>query len=129
MNLSFPNPIGLAAGIDDNGDYIDALGALGFGFIEIGGVTPKPQAGNPHPRVFRYPQYAALVNRKGFANKGLDYVVKRLQQKRYHGILGVNIAKNQDTPLDVAYKDYLLGFRRVAPHVSSPSNKTMCRWL
>lgn len=118
MGLSFPNKIGLAAGLDKNGDYIDALAALGFGFIEVGTITPKPQAGNPRPRIFRLTQQEAIINRLGFNNKGVDYLVKRLQQTSFKGILGVNIGKNRDTPLAQAIDDYLYVFRRVAPFAS-----------
>ena len=92
MGLSFPNPIGLAAGLDKNGDYIDALAALGFGFIEIGTVTPKPQPGNPTPRLFRLPEKKAIINRMGFNNKGVDYLVKQVKKARYQGILGINLS-------------------------------------
>jgi len=118
MGLDFDNPIGLAAGLDKNGDYLDALAALGFGFIEIGTVTPKPQAGNELPRLFRLPQYEAIINRMGFNNKGLDYVAARLQQTKFKGILGVNIGKNRDTSLEQAHEDYVIGFRRMAPYAS-----------
>src|SRR5215831_18151166 len=111
MGIRFPNPVGLAAGLDKNGDYIDALAALGFGFIEIGTVTPKPQEGNPKPRLFRLTDQDALINRMGFNNKGLDYVVERLKQKKFQGILGVNVGKNKDTPLEDAVSDYLIGFQ------------------
>ncbi len=118
FGLQFPNPIGLAAGLDKNGDYIDALSALGFGFIEVGTVTPKPQEGNPKPRLFRLIEQEALINRMGFNNKGLDYVVERLRQKKSTGIVGVNIGKNRDTPLENAVDDYLIGFKKVAPYAS-----------
>lgn len=118
MGLNFPNPIGLAAGLDKNGDYIEPLAFLGFGFIEIGTVTPKPQSGNPKPRLFRLTNQEALINRLGFNNKGLDYVVESLKHTQYKGILGVNIGKNRDTPNEKAIDDYLLGFRRVAPYAS-----------
>lgn len=118
MGLHFDNPIGLAAGLDKNGDYIDALAALGFGFIEIGTVTPKRQVGNSLPRLFRVSQHQAIVNRMGFNNKGLDYVIERLKSSRYKGVLGVNIGKNRDTPLEQAYEDYVTGFRAVAPYAS-----------
>lgn len=118
MGLQFDNPIGLAAGLDKNGDYIDALAALGFGFIEIGTVTPKPQLGNAKPRLFRLPQHQAIINRMGFNNKGLDYVVDRLKCSTYQGVLGVNIGKNRDTPLEQAHEDYVLGFQKVAPFAS-----------
>lgn len=118
MGLHFPNPIGLAAGLDKNGEYIDALAALGFGFIEIGTITPKPQWGNPKPRLFRLTQEQALINRMGFNNKGVEYVVAQLKKTRFSGILGINIGKNRDTPLDHAVDDYLFGFRRLAPFAS-----------
>lgn len=106
MGLTFPNQVGLAAGLDKNGDYIDALGELGFGFIEIGTVTPKPQPGNPRPRLFRLIKEQALINRMGFNNKGVDYLIERVKQKRYQGILGINIGKNASTPLEKAIDDY-----------------------
>lgn len=118
MGLNFPNRVGLAAGLDKNGDHIEALAALGFGFIEIGSVTPKPQDGNPTPRLFRLVKEEALINRLGFNNKGLDYVVERLKQTAFKGILGVNIGKNRDTATENALDDYLLGFRGVAPYAS-----------
>src|SRR3990167_10204790 len=106
MGLPFPNPVGLAAGLDKNGDYIDALASVGFGFIEIGTVTPKPQFGNPRPRLFRLEKQEALINRLGFNNKGVDYLIERLKQKKYQGILGINIGKNRDTLLENAVDDY-----------------------
>lgn len=130
FGLTFPNPIGLAAGLDKNADYIDALGSLGFGFIEIGTLTPKPQAGNPKPRLFRYPEHEAIINRMGFNNKGVDYAVKRLQKKRYEGILGINIGKNRDTPNEKALDDYRYAFQKLSPfasyitiNISSPNTK------
>ncbi len=118
MGLTFPNPVGLAAGLDKNGDYIDALAALGFGFIEVGTITPKPQQGNDKPRLFRLTEQEAIINRMGFNNKGLDYLVERLQKTKYTGVLGINIGKNKQTPNEQATDDYLLGFRRVAPFAS-----------
>jgi dihydroorotate dehydrogenase len=118
MGFTFDNIVGLAAGLDKNGDYIEALGALGFGFIEVGTVTPKPQSGNLLPRLFRLQEQEAIINRMGFNNKGLDYLVARLKESKYTGILGVNIGKNRDTPLEQAEDDYLLGFRRVALYAS-----------
>jgi len=118
MGLTFPNRIGMAAGFDKNGEYIDAIAALGFGFVEVGTVTPKPQIGNPKPRLFRLPEYQAVINRLGFNNKGVDYLVSRLQKTRYQGILGVNLGKNKDTPLEKALDDYLYGFRKVWPYAS-----------
>lgn len=118
MGLHFPNPLGLAAGFDKNGDYIDALGALGFGFIEIGTVTPKPQMGNPKPRLFRLSEEQAIINRMGFNNKGLDYVVGQLRKTNYRGILGINIGKNKDTPAALAVQDYVNGFKACWPYAS-----------
>jgi dihydroorotate dehydrogenase len=118
MGLQFPNAVGLAAGFDKNGDYIDALAQLGFGFIEIGTVTPRPQAGNPKPRLFRLPEQDAIINRMGFNNKGMDYVAKHLEQTKYRGILGINIGKNKDTPDIQASDDYLQAFRTLWPYAS-----------
>lgn len=113
MGLNFPNPIGLAAGLDKNGQYIDSLAALGFGFIEVGTVTPRPQAGNPKPRLFRLSAAQALINRMGFNNHGLDNLLENIQKSRFSGILGINIGKNFDTPLERAVEDYLIGLRKV----------------
>jgi dihydroorotate dehydrogenase len=128
MGLDFPNRIGLAAGLDKNGDYIDALAALGFGFIEIGTVTPKPQSGNPKPRLFRLRGHQALINRMGFNNKGIDYLLARVRQSRYRGILGINIGKNKDTPADKSIDDYLECMKKAYPvagyiaiNISSPN--------
>ncbi len=106
FGLRFPNPVGLAAGLDKNADHIDGLGALGFGSIEIGTVTPRPQPGNPRPRLFRIPQRRALINRMGFNNKGVAHAAQRLEQRRFTGIVGANIGKNRDTPIDDALTDY-----------------------
>lgn len=111
--LSFTNRVGLAAGLDKNGDYIDALAALGFGFIEIGTVTPRPQVGNPKPRLFRLVQQQALINRMGFNNKGVDYLVAQVKKAKFRGVLGINIGKNKDTPLEEAVDDYLLCLQKV----------------
>lgn len=113
FGIEFPNAVGLAAGLDKNGDAIDALGALGFGFIEVGTVTPKPQPGNPTPRLFRIPEKEAIINRMGFNNKGVDYLVKRLKKTTYSGVIGVNIGKNKDTPEDEAVNDYLICLEKV----------------
>lgn len=118
MGLNFPNPVGLAAGLDKDGRYIDGLAQLGFGFIEVGTVTPKPQVGNPKPRVFRLPAHEALINRMGFNNEGVDALVARLQNTRYRGVLGINIGKNATTPLEHAHDDYLEGMRKVYPYAS-----------
>lgn len=118
FNLTFPNPIGLAAGFDKNGDYIEALDSLGFGFIEIGTLTPKPQSGNAKPRLFRLPEQKAVINRMGFNNKGIEYAAKRLSQTTFTGILGINIGKNRDTPNDKASDDYLHCMRLLWPYAS-----------
>jgi len=132
MGLRFPNRVGLAAGLDKNGDYIDALGQLGFGFIEIGTVTPRPQPGNPSPRLFRIPQACAIINRMGFNNKGVDHLVRQVERSTYNGILGINIGKNFDTPLDKAVDDYVIALRKVYRHasyvtlnISSPNTKNL----
>lgn len=118
MGIHFPNPVGLAAGLDKNADYIDALAALGFGFIEIGTVTPKAQSGNPRPRLFRLIEQEALINRMGFNNKGVAYVKQQLKKISYRGILGINIGKNKETPNENAVEDYLIGFRELSPFAS-----------
>jgi len=118
MGLHFPNPIGLAAGLDKNGEYIDALAALGFGFIEIGTITRFPQPGHPKPRLFRLEKEQALINRFGFNSKGIDYVIQQLKKTQYKGILGINIGKNKETPLEFALEDYVYLFRHVAPYAS-----------
>ena len=124
----FQTPLGSLRVLIKNGDYIDALLCLGFGFIEIGTVTPRPQAGNPKPRLFRLPEDRAIINRMGFNNKGMDYVRAKLQQRKTHGIVGVNIGKNKDTPPDQAIHDYVLGFRQfsaladyITLNISSPN--------
>lgn len=128
MGLRFPNRIGLAAGLDKNGDFIDGLGNLGFGFIEVGTVTPKPQPGNPKPRLFRLARHDALINRFGFNNKGVDHLVEQVQKRRYAGVLGINIGKNKDTPNESAIDDYVHCFKKVYEHadyitinISSPN--------
>ena len=118
MGISFPNPVGLAAGLDKDGEHIDALARLGFGFIEIGTVTPRPQPGNPKPRLFRLPRAQAIINRMGFNNRGVDHLVERVRRARYRGVLGINIGKNFDTPLARATDDYLACLRKVYAHAS-----------
>lgn len=118
MGLTFPNPVGLAAGLDKNGDHIDGLAALGFGFIEIGTVTPRPQPGNPQPRLFRLPEATAIINRMGFNNLGVDHLVGQVERMRYKGILGINIGKNFDTPVERAVDDYLICLDKVYAHAS-----------
>jgi dihydroorotate dehydrogenase len=132
MGLEFPNPVGLAAGLDKNGDCIDGLAALGFGFIEIGTVTPRPQPGNPKPRLFRLPEAQAIINRMGFNNDGVDRLVENVQRARYRGILGINIGKNFDTPIEHAADDYLICLNKVYKHssyvtvnISSPNTKNL----
>ncbi len=136
MGLAFRNPVGLAAGMDKNGAYIDALAAFGFGFIEVGTVTPRPQPGNARPRMFRVRTADALINRLGFNNDGLDVFVANVKRSRYRrarrGILGLNIGKNADTPIERATDDYLIGLTGVYPHadyvtvnISSPNTKLL----
>lgn len=132
MGLEFKNPVGLAAGLDKNGDYIDALAALGFGFLEIGTVTPRPQPGNPKPRLFRLPEYQAIINRMGFNNLGVEHLLTQVMQSHYAGILGINIGKNFDTPIEQAADDYLIGLRKAYPfasyitiNISSPNTKNL----
>ena len=118
MGLEFAHPLGLAAGFDCNALYLDGLAKLGFSFIELGGTTPKAQPGNPKPRLFRIPKAQAIINRMGFYNQGVDALVERIKQSRYPGILGVNIAKNKDTPLSAALDDYLYCLQKVYPVAS-----------
>ncbi|MBY0267326.1 MAG: quinone-dependent dihydroorotate dehydrogenase [Burkholderiales bacterium] len=132
MGIDFPNAVGLAAGLDKNGEYIDALAALGFGFIEIGTVTPRPQPGNPRPRMFRLPQAAAVINRMGFNNHGVDALLANVERARFRGVLGINIGKNFDTPIERAADDYLIGLRKVyakasyiTVNISSPNTKNL----
>jgi dihydroorotate dehydrogenase len=132
MGIHCPNPVGLAAGLDKNGEYIDALAQLGFGFIEIGTVTPRPQPGNPRPRVFRIRAARALINRLGFNNDGVDRLVENVMRARYRGVLGINIGKNADTPIDRAADDYLACLRKVYPvasyvtiNISSPNTRDL----
>ncbi|CAM5196535.1 quinone-dependent dihydroorotate dehydrogenase [Oligella ureolytica] len=135
MGLTFLNPVGLAAGLDKNGQYIDALGTLGFGFIEVGTVTPKAQDGNPKPRLFRIPEKQCIINRMGFNNQGLDTFLSNVQKHSYRdrgGILGLNIGKNAATPIENAVDDYLIGLRGVYAHadyitinISSPNTENL----
>ena len=132
MGLQFKNPLGLAAGLDKNGDYIDALANLGFGFIEIGTVTPRPQPGNPKPRLFRLPEHQAIINRMGFNNLGVEHLLQQVQATQYQGVLGINIGKNADTPIENAKEDYLIGLRKsyalasyITINISSPNTKNL----
>lgn len=118
MGLTFPHAVGLAAGLDKNGEYLDGLAKLGFSFIELGTVTPRPQDGNPQPRLFRLPKAEAIINRMGFNNHGVDALVSNVCDSAYKGILGINIGKNKDTSLDNAADDYLYCLRKVYKHAS-----------
>jgi dihydroorotate dehydrogenase len=128
LGLTFDNPVGLAAGLDKNGDYYNALGQFGFGFVEIGTITPKPQAGNAKPRMFRLENEQAIINRMGFNNKGVEYLVERVKRRRYKGVLGINIGKNKATSDKEALIDYQLAMAAVYPfadyitvNISSPN--------
>ena len=128
MGLNFANPVGLAAGLDKNGAAIDGFAQLGFGFVEIGTVTPRPQPGNPKPRLFRLPEATAIINRMGFNNLGVDHLLARVRASRYDGVLGINIGKNFDTPVERAVDDYLICLEKVyadasyiTVNVSSPN--------
>lgn len=128
MGLTFQNAVGLAAGLDKNGDYIEALAGLGFGFVEIGTVTPRPQSGNPKPRLFRIPEAQAIINRMGFNNLGVDHLIGQVKVAQTDAIIGINIGKNFDTPVDKAVDDYLIGLNKVYPYadyvtinISSPN--------
>ena len=132
MGINFSNPVGLAAGLDKNGSCIDGLAALGFGFIEIGTVTPRAQPGNPKPRLFRLPQANAIINRMGFNNDGVDKLIENVRHADYRGILGINIGKNADTPMANAAQDYLTCLRKAYPYasyitvnISSPNTKDL----
>jgi len=118
FGIQFPNPVGLAAGLDKNAEHLEALDALGFGFIEVGTVTPLPQPGNDKPRMFRLPRHEAVINRLGFNNGGVDALVRNVRQSSYHGVLGINIGKNKDTPNDKAVNDYLTCLHKVYDHAS-----------
>lgn len=128
MGLNFPNSVGLAAGLDKNGDYFNALGQLGFGFVEIGTITPRSQPGNPKPRLFRLTEHEAIINRMGFNNKGVDHLVAQVEKRRFKGVLGINIGKNFDTPVENAADDYRICMNKAYAHadyitvnVSSPN--------
>ncbi len=118
LGLKFKNPLGLAAGLDKNAECIDAFGQMGFGFIEVGTVTPKPQQGNDKPRIFRLPDSDAIINRMGFNNKGVDNLISNVQRSKYTGILGINIGKNKDTPNEKGKDDYIHCMQKVFTHAS-----------
>ncbi|ELY4600427.1 quinone-dependent dihydroorotate dehydrogenase [Cronobacter malonaticus] len=128
MGLTFKNPLGLAAGLDKNGECIDALGAMGFGSVEIGTVTPRPQPGNDKPRLFRLVEAEGLINRMGFNNLGVDNLVENVKKAHFDGVLGINIGKNKDTPVEQGKDDYLICMEKVFPYagyiainISSPN--------
>jgi len=130
FGIRFPNPVGLAAGLDKNADHLDALGALGFGFVEVGTTTPRPQPGNDKPRMFRLPKHEAVINRLGFNNDGVDALVRNVRKSSYRGVLGINIGKNKDTPNEKAVDDYLFCLERVyalasyiTVNISSPNTQ------
>ena len=136
MGITFPNPIGLAAGLDKNGDCVDGVASMGFGFVEVGTVTPRPQPGNPKPRMFRLTAAQALINRMGFNNHGVDALVANVQKSAFYrkkmGVLGLNIGKNADTPIERAADDYLICLKKVYPfadyvavNISSPNTKNL----
>lgn len=128
MGLTFKNPVGLAAGLDKNGECIEAFGAMGFGFVEVGTVTPRPQSGNDKPRLFRLIQAEGIINRMGFNNLGVDNLVENVKKAKYDGIIGINIGKNKDTPIENGADDYLICMEKVYPYagyiavnISSPN--------
>lgn len=132
MGIAFPNAVGLAAGLDKNGAVIDAMASLGFGFIEIGTTTPRPQPGNPKPRLFRVKQAQGIINRFGFNNLGVDHLIANVKAAKYRGVLGINIGKNFDTPMENAVDDYLICMQKVYAHatyitvnISSPNTKNL----
>ncbi|MFV8825411.1 quinone-dependent dihydroorotate dehydrogenase [Thauera sp. WH-2] len=132
MGLQFPNRIGLAAGLDKNGEALDGLARLGFGFIEIGTITPRPQPGNPRPRMFRLPEVRGIINRMGFNNHGVDALIAHVRAAKFRGILGINIGKNFDTPIEHAADDYLACLEKVyalasyvTVNISSPNTKNL----
>lgn len=132
MGIEFPNPVGLAAGLDKNGAYIDALASQGFGFIEIGTITPLPQSGNPEPRLFRLPKAKAIINRMGFNNDGVDQLIENVKAAKFKGVLGINIGKNAVTPVEKAVDDYLICLEKVynyasyiTVNISSPNTKNL----
>ncbi len=126
MGLEFKNPLGLAAGLDKNAEAVDFFGALGFGHIEVGTVTPKAQDGNPKPRMFRIPGAQGIINRMGFNNKGVDYLVSNLKNRKYEGILGVSVGKNESTPLESAVNDYTYCIRKVYPYADYIAVNVSC---
>ncbi|HQU89958.1 MAG TPA: dihydroorotate dehydrogenase (quinone), partial [Denitromonas sp.] len=132
MGIAFPNRVGLAAGLDKNGEAIDGLARIGFGFLEIGTITPRPQPGNPKPRLFRLPEVEGIINRMGFNNHGVDALIANVKAAKYRGVLGINIGKNADTPIERAVDDYLACLEKVyslasyvTVNISSPNTKNL----
>ena len=132
MGIDFPNKVGLAAGLDKNGEAIDGLARFGFGFIEIGTITPRPQPGNPKPRLFRLPEVKGIINRMGFNNHGVDALIENVKAAKFKGVLGINIGKNFDTPIENAVDDYLACLEKVyalatyvTVNISSPNTKNL----
>ena len=132
MGITFPNRVGLAAGLDKNGEAIDGLARIGFGFLEIGTITPRPQPGNPRPRLFRLPEVEGIINRMGFNNHGVDALIANVRGAKYRGVLGINIGKNFDTPIERAVDDYLACLEKVyalasyvTVNISSPNTKNL----
>lgn len=130
--LTFPNAVGVAAGLDKNGEYLDILSRMGFGHIEVGTVTPRPQAGNPKPRMFRLKEDQALINRMGFNNHGVDQLLKNVAASKFKGVLGINVGKNADTPMDKATDDYLICMEKayqaasyITINISSPNTQNL----
>ena len=132
MGLTFRNPIGLAAGMDKNAACVDGFASLGFGFLEVGTVTPRPQPGNPKPRLFRLVEHEGIINRMGFNNQGIDALLSNLEKVTFQGPIGINIGKNFDTPIENASADYLIGLEKayqradyIAVNISSPNTKNL----
>ena len=132
MGIRFPNPVGLAAGMDKNAQYLDALAALGFGCLEVGTVTPRPQPGNAKPRLFRLVEHEAIINRMGFNNLGVERLLRNVEKSSFRGVLGINIGKNFDTPIERAADDYVACLDAVydratyvAVNISSPNTKNL----
>ncbi|MCM2326818.1 MAG: dihydroorotate dehydrogenase (quinone), partial [Lysobacter sp.] len=132
MGIRFPNPVGLAAGMDKNAEYLEPMAALGFGFLEVGTVTPRPQPGNPKPRLFRLVEQEAIINRMGFNNVGVEKMLRNVEKSSFRGVLGINIGKNLDTPIERAADDYLACLDAVygrasyvAVNISSPNTKNL----
>ncbi|MDF5512717.1 dihydroorotate dehydrogenase (quinone), partial [Vibrio parahaemolyticus] len=128
MGLTFRNPVGLAAGLDKNGECIEAFDAMGFGFVEVGTVTPRPQPGNDKPRLFRLVEAEGIINRMGFNNLGVDNLIENVKRAKFNCVLGINIGKNKDTPIEKGAEDYLICMEKVyeyagyiAVNISSPN--------